>query len=66
MIKFVFKYGNMDDFNEGPKCLCLGVKNSNIAKYLVLNRYGVEYCVSRRYMPFYELPWSFSWRKKKK
>jgi len=65
MFKFIFYYGNLDDFDKGPKRLKVGFKTSKIARYLVIDKIGVEYIIGRPRMPFYETIFGFDWRRKK-
>ena len=64
MFKFIFYYGNLDDFDRGPKRLKIGFKTENIAKYLVIDEFGAEYIVGRPRMPFYDIIWSFTWKQR--
>jgi hypothetical protein len=66
MIKFKFYYGNVDDFDRGPKNLVIGVKNSTTAYSVYFKPSGIELHRSHPYKPFYEIPWSISWGREKR
>jgi hypothetical protein len=66
MIKFKFAYGVFDDFGRGPKNLIIAVRNDKTAYTARFMPSGIEIRRSHPYQPYYEILWSFDWRRKKK
>lgn len=65
MIEFKIAYGVVDDFGRGPRNLIIGIKNDKTAYTIRFRPSGVEIRRSHPFQPYYEILWSFNWRKEK-
>ena len=66
MFEFRIAYGTVDFFSQSPNTLSISVKNSNTGLSMRFSKDGIEirkYYVNK---PFYDVPWSISWKRKKK